>query len=97
MFKNYLIPKIKSGFSSEAHKVGSFRLGGEVHMWMYDRFSLSRLLDECGFKCIKIQTPHSSSIPEWSEYELDVKNDIIFDPTSLFMEAQKPMHSQPRS
>ncbi|WP_072621692.1 class I SAM-dependent methyltransferase [Spirulina major] len=93
VFRKYLIPKTKSEFYSEAYKVGSFRLGGEVHMWMYDRFSLSRLLDKCGFKCIEIQTPHSSSIPEWSEYELDVKNDIIFDPTSLFMEAQKPMHS----
>src|SRR5262249_22191995 len=31
---------MKALFSSHAQKIGAFRLGGEVHLWMYDRFSL---------------------------------------------------------
>ena len=77
-------------FTSEEQKIGSFRLGGEVHMWMYDRFSLSRLLREVGFEDIEVKTPHESNIPNWDKYELDVKDGAVFDPTSLFMEARKP-------
>lgn len=74
---------------SEASKIGAFRLGGEVHMWMYDRYSLGKLLKECGFEDISIKSPFESDIPNWSEYELDVKNGQVYDPTSLFMEARK--------
>jgi len=69
--------------------VGRFRSGGENHYWMYDRYSLSRLLKECGFKEIKVKTPLDSDIPEWGKYELDIKNGQIYDPKSLFMEAKK--------
>jgi predicted SAM-dependent methyltransferase len=86
----YIFRKIQHLFSSEIQKVGSFRLSGEVHMWMYDRFSLSRLLREVGFEQIEVKTPHESNIPQWNKYELDVKNGAVFDPTSLFMEAIKP-------
>ena len=85
-----VIGRINSSISSEAKSIGSFRLGGEIHMWMYDRFSLSRLLREVGFEEIEIKTPYESSIPEWDKYELDVKDGAVFDPTSLFMEARKP-------
>ncbi len=73
----------------EKYRVGSFRLGGEVHYWMYDRFSLTRLLKSVGFKDIQIKTPHTSDIPDFNNYELDVKNEMIYDPTSLFIEARK--------
>ena len=86
----YIIRRIRKILSSEEHKIGSFRLGGEVHMWMYDRFSLSRLLREIGFVDIEIKSPFESSIPEWDKYELDVKDGAEFDPTSLFIEARKP-------
>lgn len=86
----YIIGRISSSISSEAKRIGSFRLGGQIHMWMYDRFSLSRLLKEVGFVEIEIKTPYESSIPEWDKYELDVKDGAVFDPTSLFMEARKP-------
>jgi len=82
--------KLGNLFSSRTKRVGAFRLGGEVHMWMYDRFSLSRLLQDVGFQDIEIKTPQESNIPHWSRYELDVKNGEAFDPTSLFMEAVKP-------
>lgn len=74
---------------SEKNKVGSFRLGGEIHMWMYDRYSLGKLLKDCGFTDVSIKSPFESDIPNWSEYELDVKDGVVFDPTSLFMEAKK--------
>jgi predicted SAM-dependent methyltransferase len=86
----HFINRINNFVSSEAKKIGSFRLSGEVHMWMYDRFSLSRLLRDVGFEDIETKTPYESSIPEWDKYELDVKDGAVFDPTSLFMEARKP-------
>jgi hypothetical protein len=36
-------------FSTRASRVGKFRLGGEVHFSVYDRFSLERILCEAGF------------------------------------------------
>jgi predicted SAM-dependent methyltransferase len=75
--------------SSLEYKIGKFRLGGEIHMWMYDRYSLSRLLRDCGFAHIEIKNPYESDIPNWASYELDVKNNMIYDPTSLFVEARK--------
>ena len=81
--------KIKFIQPSEISKIGAFRLGGEIHMWMYDRYSLSRLLKDCGFEEISVKSPFESTIPKWKEYELDVKDGLIYDPTSLFVEARK--------
>lgn len=74
---------------SKAREVGAFRLGGEVHMWMYDRYSLAKLLRTCGFSDIDQKNSFESNIPDWPKYELDVKDGLAFDPTSLFMEARK--------
>jgi SAM-dependent methyltransferase len=70
-------------------QIGKFRLDGEIHYWLYDRYSLFKLLESCGFKEIRIKTPIDSEISNWGMYELDVKNDQVYDPTSLFMEARK--------
>jgi predicted SAM-dependent methyltransferase len=69
--------------------IGRFRLGGEVHQWMYDRYSLAKLLSEAGFSNIQKQTAFLSNIPEWSSYDLESKNGVIYKPDSLFMEARK--------
>jgi len=74
---------------TEASKIGNFRLDGEIHYWMYDSYSLGKLLKDCGFKDISIKTPFESDIPNWSEYELDVKGGIVNAPNSLFVEARK--------
>lgn len=79
----------KLKLQSQATRVGQFRLGGEIHMWMYDRYSLSKLLSACGFEDVSQKNPFSSNIPDWDSYELDVKNGLAYDPTSLFMEATK--------
>ena len=59
-------------------------------MWMYDRLSLARALRQAGFENMKQLDPYTSTIADWSVYELDVKNGNVYDPTSLFMEAVKP-------
>lgn len=79
----------KIGLLSPVAQAGAFRLGGEVHMWMYDRYSLPRLLRSCGFTDVKQQDPYTSDIPEWSKYELDVKDGNVFDTTSIFFEGTK--------
>lgn len=95
MFKkalNFVGSKIRqkiNPFRSQNAKVGAFRMGGEVHLWMYDRFSLTRLLEQCGFEDVKIVSPTESRIPKWGDYGLDVKNGFVHDPTSLFAEAVK--------
>ena len=85
-----ILRRIRHFLSSKEKRIGAFRLGGEIHMWMYDRYSLSRLLKEIGFENIEVKTPFQSNIPQWNKYELDVKDGAVFDPTSLFMEAKKP-------
>ena len=77
------------GLYSKATEVGSFRLGGEIHMWMYDRYSLGKLLLQCGFSSATVKSPSTSDIPNWDSYELDIREGNAVDPTSLFMEAKK--------
>lgn len=73
----------------EIVKIGKFRLGGEVHQWMYDRFSLKRLFLEVGFKDVKVVSGYDSGIDEFSNYKLDLVENEIRKPDSLFMEAKK--------
>jgi hypothetical protein len=71
--------------------IGRFRLGGEVHQWLYDRFSLGRLLKDTGFTNLKVHTALTSDIPEWQSFHLDVLPDgRITKPDLFFMEATKP-------
>ena len=69
--------------------IGKFRLSGEIHQWMYDRFSLSKLLGEVGFSEMEVKDAFTSKIQGWNKYELESKNSIIYKPDSLFMEAVK--------
>lgn len=71
-------------------KVGRYRLGGEPHLWMYDGYSLARLLNQNGFQNPHISEAFDSAIPNWIQYKLDNQGDLICKPDSLFMEAQKP-------
>lgn len=73
----------------EKLKVAKFRNGGEIHQWMYDRYSLHQLLKKCGFSDVKVVTAFTSSIPNWNNYELDGKENLVRKPDSLFIEARK--------
>ncbi len=87
--------KIKPGKSAmtmqqyKALQIGQFRLGGEIHQWMYDRYSLGELLKKVGFGEIKICNAFESEIQNWETYELDVVNGEVRKPDSLFIEAKK--------
>ncbi|MDP4267502.1 MAG: methyltransferase, partial [Bacteroidota bacterium] len=70
-------------------KIGKFRLSGEIHQWMYDRYSLSTLLARTGFKEIQIMSAYESKINDWNKFQLDVIDGEIRKPDSLFIEAIK--------
>lgn len=77
----------------DALSVGLFRLSGEVHLWMYDSYSLKALLEACGFQDCRAVSAFESRIPEFSRYNLDVVDGQVRKPDSLFMEAVKPVSS----
>jgi SAM-dependent methyltransferase len=81
---------VKWFFRFDEFKVGSFRLGGEVHQWMYDRYSLKKLLRKSGFENIETMGASKSNIINWNWYELDIKDGVVHKPNSLFVEASKP-------
>ena len=83
-----LIEQIRRYF--RYYQLGKFRFSGEIHQWMYDRFSLARLLRQAGFKNIRISSAKDSRIPKWNSYYLDTNQDgTIYKPDSLYMEAIK--------
>jgi hypothetical protein len=55
--------------------IGRFRLGGEVHYQMYDRYSIERLLKKTGFSRIEFKTPVTSNIDNWVSFDLDSPDD----------------------
>ena len=73
-----------------AFQKGIFRQSGEVHRWMYDCFSLQRLLTEIGFIDIRCCRADESKIPNFNDYQLDSINGVVRKPDSLFMEGLKP-------
>ena len=74
-----------------AEEVGQFRSSGEIHQWMYDRFSLARLLRQAGFANPVVVRADESSIDGFARFELDTMPDgSTRKPDSLFMEAERP-------
>jgi SAM-dependent methyltransferase len=68
-----------------------FRQSGEIHQWMYDRYSLSKLVSEAGFGEIRIVGSSESRIEGWSRYLLDTEaNGRTAKPDSLYLEAVRP-------
>jgi hypothetical protein len=76
--------------AAQALDIGRFRLGGEVHQWMYDCFSLAQTLQNAGFADPVQRTAWESAIPNWNDFALDALPDgTIRKPDSLFMEATR--------
>ena len=69
-----------------------FRKTGEVHRWMYDRFSLKILLEESGFAAFSVKSFDDSEIPYWDKYNLDrsLLGHCERKPDSLYVECRKP-------
>jgi predicted SAM-dependent methyltransferase len=81
LYIRLLLPKKDYAY----YKTGQFRFGGEIHQWMYDRYSLGRLLEKTGFKNIVVRSADTSYIDQWKDYKLD----DISENASLFIEAIK--------
>ena len=86
-YKN--IVKVRLKPYQKEREIGRFRQSGEIHLWMYDRYSLSKILKEIGFAHIEVKTAFTSQIPNWNSYKLESNNKMIFKPDSLFIEAVK--------
>jgi predicted SAM-dependent methyltransferase len=72
----------------EACRLGRFRMGGEVHQWMYDRYSLAQLMMSVGLMDPRQESALTSRILGWTDVPLDVLPDrTVRKPDSLFMEA----------
>ncbi len=77
--------------AKSAFEEGLFRASGEIHLWMYDKFSLGRLLTEQGFTEVRVCKFDESRIPDFTTYLLDnTPKGTIRKADSLFMEAVKP-------
>jgi hypothetical protein len=82
--------QILLGSEYDTLQVGRFRQSGEVHQWMYDRYSLKRLLEHCGFSRVVQRSATDSYIENWPQFNLDTEPDgSIYKPDSLYMEAVK--------
>jgi len=73
-----------------AYEEGMFRASGEIHRWMYDRFSLRQLMERVGFADVEARDATTSRIPGFDRYELDTVGGKTRKPDSLFMEGIKP-------
>jgi len=73
-----------------ALREGLFRNVGEVHQWMYDRYSLPRVLRQVGFASIQERLAGESDIPGFAGYELEIIRGRERKPDSLYMEGRKP-------
>lgn len=86
--KFYILKKMN--ISLDNLEIGNFRNGGEIHKWMYDKYSLTNLLTEIGFRNITIQNANSSKISDWDKYNsLDLEGELTRKPDSIFIEAVK--------
>ncbi len=74
----------------QARNLGRFMLSGEVHKWMYDSYGLQRLMEETGFRNIKVMLYNQSDIVEWEKWQLEVNHDgLEYKPNCLYMEGTK--------
>ena len=71
---------------------GDPRSAGETVKWMYDRFSLTRLLEGAGFIRVSQKDFAVSDILNWEKYNLDKSNygGYAIDP-SVYVEGKKPV------
>lgn len=87
-FLSNIKQKIKNKTSQKDNNY-DFRKGGEIHLWMYDKYSIMRLLTKYSFKEISFVTAFEGSLQGWKNFELDGKDGIVRKPDSLFTEAKK--------
>jgi predicted SAM-dependent methyltransferase len=90
-YRRELLLKSLLGKEYRALQIGRLRQSGELHQWMYDRYSLPLLLEKCGLENIVQRSATESYISEWSSFNLDTEpSGTVYKPDSLFIEAIKP-------
>ena len=88
-FTRWTIRKLIGKDALRSFDEGMFRNQGEIHRWMYDRYSLKALCSARGFTDFKVQTATESSIENYESFELDSEDGNIRKPDSLFVECKK--------
>jgi predicted SAM-dependent methyltransferase len=89
--KDVILRRLLKG-DYEALQVGLFRQSGEVHQWMYDRYSVSRIFAANGLKETLQRKATESYYESWSSFHLDSQPDgSTYKPDSLFIEGRKPI------
>jgi predicted SAM-dependent methyltransferase len=78
------------GEGAAALQEGLFRRSGEVHQWMYDRFSISRALKKAGFADVATRAADESAIEGFPRYGLETAGGRARKPDSLYVEGRKP-------
>jgi hypothetical protein len=89
-FIGWVVSLLSGQSARRSLQAGIFRSSGEVHQWMYDRYSLKRLLERAGFVEVRICAATESRIPEFEKYSLDALNGVARKPDSMYIEASKP-------
>lgn len=82
-----LVRAIAGRSAAKAFDEGLLRNSGEIHHWMYDRYSLERSLRRAGFSEVQVTRATESRIPNFASFELDVVAGRVRKPDSLFVEA----------
>jgi predicted SAM-dependent methyltransferase len=68
-----------------------FRRSGELHRWMYDRFSLARALTRAGFTDTRKRSADESGIERFASFGLESVAGRPRKPDSLYVEGRKPL------
>jgi len=90
VLRNKLIKALLGSEDWEALQAAKFRKQGEIHFWMYDTYSLGKLLQTTGFSDVRRCTANQSFIPGWTRFNLDTEPDgTVYKPDSLYLEARK--------
>jgi len=71
--------------------LGDRRRRGDLHLWMYDEFSLSELLKSIGLQDVEVCQSDTSRIERWSEFGLDINEDgSPYKKRSVYVEGTRP-------
>lgn len=89
-FALWSVGRILGRNAAAAFAESLFRNRGEIHRWMYDRYSLQTVCNKLGFTNFQVQSAESSLIPEFDRYQLDREGSAVRKPDSLFCECRKP-------
>lgn len=90
VFRNKLARIFLGADDWKALQVARFRNEGEVHLWMYDAYSLGQLLQATGFSNPQRYGAAESQVPQWNSFHLDTEPDgTVYKPDSLYMEGTK--------